>query len=205
MWKEFQTSKLLSITRVHTGERLFLKKNLFLTCKRTSNRQKLSSTAFIKGEALRLLRTNSSKTTFEGNITLFKQRLRYRGYLDNLIDKTLPEVNFSERMSALQNKQKTRKNILPFVTEYRPSVPSLKTIQMSKWHLIENQPLLREIYKDPSLQKKREIFERCTRKSKLALKVIFFLSRPIGAVFGLSSLFYHSNCETSAVNFMVGW
>ena len=96
-------------------------------------------------------------------------------------------------MSALQNKQKTRKNILPFVTECRPSVPNLKTIQMSKWHLIENQPLLREIYKDPFLlsYRRREIFERRTRESKLALKVIFFLSRPIGAVFGLSSLFYH--------------
>ena len=35
---------------------------------------------------------------------------------------------------------------LPFVTEYRPSVPDLKNILMSKWHLIENQPLLREIY-----------------------------------------------------------
>ena len=64
---------------------------------------------------------------------------------------------------------------------------------MSKWHLIENQPLLREIYKDPFLlsYRRREIFERRTRESKLALKVIFFLSRPIGAVFGLSSLFYH--------------
>ena len=63
---------------------------------------------FIKGEALRLLRTNSSKTKFEENITLFKQRLRNRGYPDNLIDKTISEVNFSERMSALQNKLKTR-------------------------------------------------------------------------------------------------
>ena len=87
------------------------KKNLFLMCTRSSNRQKLSNTGYIKGEASRLLRTKSSKTTFEENITLFKQRLRYRGYLDNLIDKTLSEVNFSERMSALQNKQKTRKNI----------------------------------------------------------------------------------------------
>ena len=137
-------------TCVHKGER-FLKENLFLTCARTSNRQKLSNTGFIKGEAFRLFRTNSSKTTFEENITLFKQRLRYRGYLDNLIDKTLSEVFFSERMSALQNKQKTHKNILPFVTEYRPSVPNLKTILTSKWHLIENQPLLRGIYKDPPL------------------------------------------------------
>ena len=56
----------------------------------------------------RLLRTNSSKTTFEENITLFKQRVRDRGgYPDNLSDKTLSEVNFSEKkMLALQNKPK---------------------------------------------------------------------------------------------------
>ena len=30
------------------------------------------------------------------------------------------------RMSALQNKQKTRKRILPFVSEYRPSMTDLK-------------------------------------------------------------------------------
>ena len=81
--------------------------NLFLKCTRTSNRQKPSNTGYIKGEASRLLRTKSSKTTFEKNITLFKQRLRYRGYLDNLINKTLSEVNLRERMSALQNKIKT--------------------------------------------------------------------------------------------------
>ena len=106
---------------------------------------------FIKGEALRLLRTNSSKATFKENITQFKRRLRDRGYPDNLVDKTLSEVKFSERMSALQNEQKTGKRVLPFVTEYRPSVPNLKNILMSKWHLIENQPLLRNIFKDPPL------------------------------------------------------
>ena len=106
---------------------------------------------FIKGEALRLLRTNSSKATFKENITQFKRRLRDRCYPDNLVDKTLSKVKFSERMSALQNKQKAGKRVLPFVTEYRPSVPYLKNILMSKWHLIENQPLLRNIFKDPHL------------------------------------------------------
>ena len=33
--------------------------------------------------------------------------------------------------------------------QYNPSVPNLKNILMSKWHLIENQPLLREIYREP--------------------------------------------------------
>ena len=80
---------------------------------------------YIKGEASRLLRTKSLKTTFEENSTLFKQRIPIRDYLDNLIDKTLSEVNLRERMSALQNKLKTRKNILRFVMEYRPSVSNL--------------------------------------------------------------------------------
>ena len=34
---------------------------------------------FVKGEALRILRTNSSKTTFEENISNFKKRLIDRG------------------------------------------------------------------------------------------------------------------------------
>ena len=56
---------------------------------------------FIKGEALRLLRTNSSKGNFEENISLFKQRLHLRGYPDNLVNMTLSEDNYTERMSAL--------------------------------------------------------------------------------------------------------
>ena len=103
---------------------------------------------FLKGEALRLLRTNSSKAKFDEHIALFKRRLQHRGYPDNLLNMILSKVNFSQRMSALQNKQKTRKRILPFVTEYRPSMPDLKHILMNKW---QNQPLLRNIFKNPPL------------------------------------------------------
>ena len=45
--------------------------------------------------------------------------------------------------------KKTRKRILPFVTEYRPTMPDLKHILMNKWHLIQNQP--RKIFKNPPL------------------------------------------------------
>ena len=107
--------------------------------------------AFIKGEAIRLLRTNSSVETFEDNNKQFKRKLRARGYPDDLSEKILSEAKFTERSSALQNKQKTHKRILPFVTEYRPSVPNLKKILMAKWHLIENQPVLGEIFKDPPI------------------------------------------------------
>ena len=35
--------------------------------------------------------------------------------------------------------------ILPFVTEYRPSVRNLKHILMNKWHLIQKQPSKRNL------------------------------------------------------------
>ena len=57
---------------------------------------------FIKSEALRLLRTNSSEKRFEENILInFKRTLRMRGYRDKVIDKHLSEVKHHERMSAL--------------------------------------------------------------------------------------------------------
>ena len=61
------------------------------------------------------------------------------------------------------------------------------------------QPLLREICKDPSLlsyRKGRSLKDVLVR-AKLALKVIFFLSRPVGAVFGLSLLFYQTSSSMS--------
>ena len=109
------------------------------------------SKGFIKGEALRLLRTNFSETTFDENIRLFKSRLHVRGYPEALVITVLSGVKFEERKSALLQKDKTHRKILPFVTQYHPAVPNLKKIIMSKWHLIHDQSLLREIYKEPPI------------------------------------------------------
>ena len=78
---------------------------------------------FVKGEALRLLRTNSSKVVFEENVENFKTRLVSRGYPSNLVDKILSEVNLADRKNALTQKQKVFKKILPFVTQFQPSLP----------------------------------------------------------------------------------
>ena len=67
------------------------------------------------------------------------------------MDKIISEVKFEERKNALTQTQKAHKRILSFVTQFHPSLPCLKNILMAKWHLIQNQPLLREIYNDPPL------------------------------------------------------
>ena len=107
---------------------------------------------FIKGEAMRLLRTNSSKTTFEECLTYFKRRLEARGYPKNYIESSLSEVTFDSRQSALnQQKHKTAERILPFVTTYHPAVKKLKQIVMGNWSFIENQPLLKTIFTNPPI------------------------------------------------------
>ena len=49
----------------------------------------------IKGESLRLLRTNSSGKSFYENIYNFKKRLCAGGYPQNLIEKITSEVKFT--------------------------------------------------------------------------------------------------------------
>ena len=87
----------------------------------------------------------------EENIKNFRKRLTSRGYPYNLVDKILSEVKFVERKNTLTQTQKAHKRILPFLTHFHPSLFCLKHILMEKWHLIQNQRLLREIYKDPPL------------------------------------------------------
>ena len=63
---------------------------------------------FIKGEAIRLLRTNSSERNFQEAMCNFKTRLEARGYPKSLIEKTLSEVSFAARQSTLKTTKKLK-------------------------------------------------------------------------------------------------
>ena len=77
---------------------------------------------------------------------------------------------FTERESALlKHNNKEEKEILPFVTQYQPSVSTLKEVLMKKWNLIQNQPLLRQIFKEPpiiSYKKGKSLKELCSLELK---------------------------------------
>ena len=80
-----------------------------------------------RGPPLRLLKTNSSQTTFEENIRNFATRLKSRGYPAATVEKHLSEVKFSERETSLTDRNRTtRKKILPFVTKHHPALPNWK-------------------------------------------------------------------------------
>ena len=76
-----------------------------------------------------ILRTNSSKTTFEENMSIFTKSLIDRGYSQTMIENLLSDIKFTERESALlKHNNKEEKEILPFVTQYQPSVSTLKEV-----------------------------------------------------------------------------
>ena len=62
---------------------------------------------------------------------------------------SLSEVNFNLKQSALKQKQKSEERQLPFGTTYHPAVQDLKNKLMANCSLIENQPLLKTIIKEP--------------------------------------------------------
>ena len=110
-----------------------------------------SKKGFIKGEALRLLRTNSVKENFEKHKREFEQRLCQRGYPLTLVQKTLTEVQSCDQKEALRNKTKQTKEILPFVTTYNPAAPNLKKILVKHWLMIQQQPRIKEIFNQPPI------------------------------------------------------
>ena len=63
---------------------------------------------------MRLLRSNSSKTTFEESLAKFKQHLRTRGYPKTAIERSLSRVKFADRPLALTQKKGPKARILAF-------------------------------------------------------------------------------------------
>ena len=142
----FQTDSILDI-KTHYKTTETFQYTHFTSCHPQGVKQ-----GFIKGEATRLLRTNSSQTTFEECLSNFKLRLKARGYPDNFIERSLTGVRFVDRRLALQQRKKTQtKKIWPFVTTYHPAVRGLKEILMNNWVVIQNQPLLKSIYTKPPI------------------------------------------------------
>ena len=107
--------------------------------------------ALFKGEALRLLRTNSVKESFEFKKLQFLTRLLERGYPKSFAEDILTEIKFSMRKTALQNKPKTSKKIIPFVITFNPATPNLKKILIKHWQLIAGNHNLAQTFKNPPM------------------------------------------------------
>ena len=79
----------------------------------------------------------------------FKQHLRTRGNLKTVIERSFTGVNFAARPSALTQKITANERTLPFVTTYHSALDNVKQTLMEQWSLIQNQPLIKNIFSKP--------------------------------------------------------
>ena len=131
---------------LHTG----FGKSTLLMCENIWNLQRLQYTNFCSfhrqasRKALPKEKRYSSQRTFEVHIRNFAARLKNRGYPAAIVEKDLSEVKFSEKKTSWTK-------IVPLVTQYHPALSYFKDILTGKWYKIQNQPQLRNIFKEPPL------------------------------------------------------
>ena len=92
---------------------------------------------------------------------------------ENLVQRTLSEVQFENRkLLSTPSKTKGEQMNLAFRYTTHPAVPNLNQILMKAWHLIEQQPLFKEVYKDLPLifYTERAVSQSYTRNSQIIRK-----------------------------------
>ena len=106
--------------------------------------------------------------------------------IPTLVRKILTEVQFFDRTKALRNKTEKAKQILPFVTTYNPATPNLKKILMKHWHIIQKQPKLAHIFKQPpivSYRKEKSLKEILVRAKRTFKRFVFKLEGNLYIIF----------------------
>ena len=93
-------------TTIFKGERFF-KNSVLDVCTHFKPTEQAPSVrkGFIKGEALRLLRTNSSEKLYEDNIKKFKTRLRERGYPRHTTSSTTSSEKYDSKRESRHSKK----------------------------------------------------------------------------------------------------
>ena len=109
----------------------------FTWCHPPSVEKRICQRRSLENPTKKLLRNNLWRKTFKCQKTLDGQRLPLN--LDRKLT-CLSEIKFTERESILLKQNlKEEKEILPFVTQYQPSVSTIKEAWMTKWNLTQDQ------------------------------------------------------------------
>ena len=138
----------------------------------------------IKGELLRYLRTNSNEATFQTYKEKHVQNMKKRGYRQEVIDKSIKGINFSDRQRTLADKPHNAGERLTFTTTYSPHLPTyrLRRLLVKHWHLIEKSPLLSRLFPNrPTIAFRtyKNIRKQLTRARLEDSKIVYKINRDL--------------------------
>ncbi len=144
---EFKESKLTS--KVYRKET-----EIFQFLHPKSGHPKHVFIGFIRGECIRFLRNTNKKIWFNEKINDFKNKLRDRGYKENLI-KICNQYKFEDRPRYMGNTKKCGESKLVFSTEFRHNTKELKKVLFEHWRFIEKDTELNKLFTKPIIAYKK--------------------------------------------------
>ena len=105
----------------------------------------------VKGEAIRLLRSNSDQAKFNQSLKKLAIHFRLRGYPRKLINTCLGEITFNLRENYIkqptQNTPNIRKSQPPrLIINYTPYLPFLRSILLRHWPKVQEDPALQKVF-----------------------------------------------------------
>ena len=113
-----------------------------------SNHPTSTKVGVVYSQTLRLRRIITEDVYFEQELQLLQRILTKRQYPLELIYDTFNKARrFTQYKLLFQTKDNdTGQDILPFVTEYNPSLPNINQILTQHWNIITENPLLNQLF-----------------------------------------------------------
>ena len=121
------------------------KTNKQLYVHKTSYHPDLCKKAIATGEAIRYLKTNSKKVTFQKMTTQPKNKLIERGYKASEIKQQTNSIKFEDKQTILSGKHKSETNPLVIPIKINNN-PTIKQTVLGNWHLISSDPILKHTF-----------------------------------------------------------
>ena len=158
-----------------------------------------------KGETITWPGTNSSKETFEEHLLKFKQRLKARGYPENIIEWSLSGVSFASRQSFLAHTQKLNKKSRQYWYNSDSShffwaycFPCKSFTPMSSWLIWRTGVVFRVFHSGGQRHKESAKGQSLAQKKKIKFKKVTIVRRVRPSVRNEIMTSFHEQFATSA-------
>ena len=88
-------------------------------------------------QALRLETICSTRTEFDKNCAIIKQKLLDQQYKEEVLDEQIKKVDRTEKKELFTYKEKNNKNRIPLSITYSRRLPNISTIVNRNWNILQ--------------------------------------------------------------------
>ena len=100
------------------------------------------------GQAMRVKRICTEEEDFQAGLSKLKKDFQTRGYKEPLLEEQFAKVRNIDRKQLLTYNEKKGTDKIKFITKYNRSLPNIRTVMESNWHLLQTNEELAKAFED---------------------------------------------------------